>query len=336
MNPLFTTLAPGLFEAGARLIDRLIPDPAEREKAKLALLQAEGQVGAHAAGEGPGVEVGTRAAQAPAQVVGRKAEPEQRKELGDDVVLAVAARREELAGNCPVVLDAVVVDVELVAPRVGKMVHGGELLRQAREAAGVHIAALAVALKVPVRQIESLEQGAFDRLPDPTFTRALAASLCRQLHIDPKPILAQLPQALLSQPRVRDGINEPFHRPGTSAAAAASKFAFTPAADPAPAEPEAAPKASKAKSAPRKTSGKKAAAGVDPSHWWGALTDQFQHIAKHAMTDMAHRAQAHAATDAAKPAAKKAATKTAARKTTARKPAARKTVVRKTAAKSKR
>ena len=43
MNPIFTTLAPGLFEAGARLIDRLIPDPAEREKAKLALLQAEGQ-----------------------------------------------------------------------------------------------------------------------------------------------------------------------------------------------------------------------------------------------------------------------------------------------------
>ena len=43
MNPIFTTLAPGLFEAGARLIDRLIPDPTEREKAKLALLQAEGQ-----------------------------------------------------------------------------------------------------------------------------------------------------------------------------------------------------------------------------------------------------------------------------------------------------
>ena len=43
MNPLFTGLAPGLFEAGARLIDRLIPDPGEREKAKLALLQAEGQ-----------------------------------------------------------------------------------------------------------------------------------------------------------------------------------------------------------------------------------------------------------------------------------------------------
>src|SRR3546814_813709 len=43
MSPLFTTLAPGLFEAGAKLIDRLIPDPAQREQAKLALFQAEGQ-----------------------------------------------------------------------------------------------------------------------------------------------------------------------------------------------------------------------------------------------------------------------------------------------------
>ena len=43
MTPLLTTLAPGLIEAGSRLLDRLIPDPSEREKAKLALLQAEGQ-----------------------------------------------------------------------------------------------------------------------------------------------------------------------------------------------------------------------------------------------------------------------------------------------------
>src|SRR3546814_10654834 len=42
-SDLFTTLAPGLFEAGAKLIDRLIPDPAQREQAKLALFQAEGQ-----------------------------------------------------------------------------------------------------------------------------------------------------------------------------------------------------------------------------------------------------------------------------------------------------
>lgn len=43
MTPLMGSLAPGLLEAGSRLLDRLIPDPTEREKAKLALLQAEGQ-----------------------------------------------------------------------------------------------------------------------------------------------------------------------------------------------------------------------------------------------------------------------------------------------------
>jgi hypothetical protein len=109
------------------------------------------------------------------------------------------------------------------------------------------------------------------------------------------------------------------------------KYSFTQAA-PAQAEPEPeAPKASK----PR---GKKAAAGgVDPSHWWGALTDQFQHIATHAMNDMAHRAQAHAATASAKPAARKsAARKTTARQSTARTAPARKTAAAKTTAKSKR
>jgi ribosomal protein L12E/L44/L45/RPP1/RPP2 len=97
---------------------------------------------------------------------------------------------------------------------------------------------------------------------------------------------------------------------------------------------EAKPKASKPRS-------KKAAAGVDPSHWWGALTDQFQHIATHAMKDMADRAHAHASTEAGKPAAKKPAAKAAVRKPAAKKPAARKTAARKTparktAAKSKR
>lgn len=44
MSPILATLTPGLMEAASRLIDRLAPDPAEREKAKLALLQAEGQL----------------------------------------------------------------------------------------------------------------------------------------------------------------------------------------------------------------------------------------------------------------------------------------------------
>ncbi len=85
-------------------------------------------------------------------------------------------------------------------------------------------------------------------------------------------------------------------KPQAETSAFTSPFNFTPAPEAAPQAaptpepaapaPEAAPKAKRA-------SAKKTAAGVDPAHWWGALTDQFQTIAKHAMTDMAHRANAH-------------------------------------------
>ena len=70
----------------------------------------------------------------------------------------------------------------------------GALLRAAREAAGLHIAALAVSLKVPVKKLEALEQDRTDLLLDATFARALAASVCRSLKVDPGPVLARLPQ----------------------------------------------------------------------------------------------------------------------------------------------
>lgn len=87
---------------------------------------------------------------------------------------------------------------------------GSAMLRQAREQAGVHVAALAVALKVPVRQLEALEQGRLELLPDHTFARALAGSVCRQLKVDPAPILAALPQGAPRAVNVNVGINEPF------------------------------------------------------------------------------------------------------------------------------
>jgi cytoskeleton protein RodZ len=71
----------------------------------------------------------------------------------------------------------------------------GVLIRQAREAAGLHIGALAVSLKVPVRKIEALEADRLDELPDAVFTRALASSICRTLKVDPAPVLAALPTA---------------------------------------------------------------------------------------------------------------------------------------------
>jgi cytoskeleton protein RodZ len=94
----------------------------------------------------------------------------------------------------------------------------GALLRRAREAAGLHVAALAVALKVPVRKLEALEEDRFDLLPDAVFVRALASSVCRTLKVDPQPVLERLPQTAV--PRLvqdHDGINAPFRAPSDGA-----------------------------------------------------------------------------------------------------------------------
>jgi cytoskeleton protein RodZ len=91
----------------------------------------------------------------------------------------------------------------------------GMQLRQAREAAGLHIAALAVSLKVPVKKLEALEADRLDLLPDAVFARALASSVCRTLKADPTPILASLPQTV--SPNLHAGamgINTPFSAPG--------------------------------------------------------------------------------------------------------------------------
>jgi cytoskeleton protein RodZ len=91
----------------------------------------------------------------------------------------------------------------------------GSLLRDAREAAGMHIAALAVTLKVPVRKLEALEQDRFDLLPDAVFARALAASVCRTLKLDAAMVLDRLPKTStpkLSYPTTRS--STPFRSSG--------------------------------------------------------------------------------------------------------------------------
>ena len=91
----------------------------------------------------------------------------------------------------------------------------GSLLRRAREAEGLDIAALAVALKVPVRKIEALEADRLHELPDIVFVRALASSVCRALKIAPEPILAQLPQSRQPQLKsVEDGGQASFRVKG--------------------------------------------------------------------------------------------------------------------------
>lgn len=92
---------------------------------------------------------------------------------------------------------------------------GGAMLRKAREAAGLHIAALAVLLKVPVKKLEALETDRLDLLPDTVFVRALAASVCRTLKIDPAPILESLPHTTVLRLKTDEsGINTPFRSSG--------------------------------------------------------------------------------------------------------------------------
>ena len=99
-------------------------------------------------------------------------------------------------------------------------VSAGALLRAARENAGVHIGFLAATLKVPVRKLELLEEGRFDELPDATFVRALALSVCRVLKCDAAPVLAALPRqehVASTLEQVSNGMNAPFARRGRPA-----------------------------------------------------------------------------------------------------------------------
>lgn len=113
------------------------------------------------------------------------------------------------------------------APQPHDALQAGQRLKRAREQAGLHVVALAAALKVPVKKLEALEAGRTDELPDATFARALAGSVCRQLKIDPTEILAGLPQAGVSRLGEGRELNTPFRSPrdpaGPSAASQALK-----------------------------------------------------------------------------------------------------------------
>jgi cytoskeleton protein RodZ len=106
----------------------------------------------------------------------------------------------------------------------------GMLLRRAREAAGLHVAALAVSMKIPVKKLEALEADRLGLQLDAVFVRAFASSVCRALKIDPTPVLAKLPQN--AAPRLNVGRNEmntPFHSHGRSKRFSVPAFLTKPA-----------------------------------------------------------------------------------------------------------
>lgn len=69
----------------------------------------------------------------------------------------------------------------------------GGRLRAAREKLGLSIEDASASLKFAPRQIEALESDNYAQLPEMTFVRGFVRSYARLLHIDPEPLLAELP-----------------------------------------------------------------------------------------------------------------------------------------------
>lgn len=69
----------------------------------------------------------------------------------------------------------------------------GGRLREAREAAGLSVDAVAQQLKLAPRQIRAIEEDDWQHLPGRTFIRGFARNYARFLHLDPDAVLAMLP-----------------------------------------------------------------------------------------------------------------------------------------------
>lgn len=71
----------------------------------------------------------------------------------------------------------------------------GKVLREARELLGLSVSDVANRIKFAPRQIESLEAGDYENLPEAAFVRGFVRSYARLLEIDSAPLLASLPSS---------------------------------------------------------------------------------------------------------------------------------------------
>jgi cytoskeleton protein RodZ len=91
-------------------------------------------------------------------------------------------------------------------------VSAGALIRQARQSKGMHIAAVANAIKVTPQKLELLESDRIAELPGDAFARALAQTVCRYLKMDAVPVMALLPATPVhGLDNMGRGLNQPFH-----------------------------------------------------------------------------------------------------------------------------
>ncbi len=98
--------------------------------------------------------------------------------------------------NDSALTDAPLTDGSEAAPATGfASPTAGQMLHNARRAAGLSLEELAARVKVPVKRLSALEEDRFEDWPDANLVRAVAASVCRQVRIDSAIILARLPKA---------------------------------------------------------------------------------------------------------------------------------------------
>ncbi len=101
------------------------------------------------------------------------------------------------------------------AADAGAPMTAGRLLAARREDAGLHLAALAATLKVPLHKLQALEGDRYDAFNDVVFLRALASSVCRVLKMDAGPVLALLPQSAPVALKDQQGLNARFKEAGS-------------------------------------------------------------------------------------------------------------------------
>lgn len=87
--------------------------------------------------------------------------------------------------------------IDALASSSAEQVSAGQMLKAAREKAGVDLSVLSQTLKVPVKQLEALESDDIDAVKGIVFFRGLAAAVCRHLQIDAAPVLALMPSTPL-------------------------------------------------------------------------------------------------------------------------------------------
>lgn len=80
------------------------------------------------------------------------------------------------------------------APPAPETLSAGSLLREARDASGLSIDAVAQQLKLAPRQVKALEDDDFAALPGRTFVRGFVRNYARLLRLDTATVLAALPE----------------------------------------------------------------------------------------------------------------------------------------------